>query len=233
MPAQPLQTSPWPDDIELVQRIASRDEGAFEMLMRRYNRKLFRVARAILKDDAEAEEALQDAYLAVYVHIGEFQGRARLSTWITRIVINQALMRSRKQRRDRVIVPLPTALGSVQPAELAFDVPASGQESPESATMRAEIRHLLEAQIDRLPVAFRAVFILREVEDLSVSETAECLGIPEATVRTRLFRAKALLREALAREIDLAAANVFGFAGERCDRIVAAVRARLRELDPS
>jgi RNA polymerase sigma-70 factor (ECF subfamily) len=193
--------------------------------MRRYNGKLFRVARAILKDDAEAEDALQEAYLDAYRHIGEFRGQARLGTWLTRIVINQALMRLRKHRRDRVVVPFEDGRAT-EPERAETDVADERSESPPAATLRAEIRRALERRIDELPMAFRTVFVMREVEDMTVEETAECLSIPSATVRTRLFRARALLREALARDMDMATVDVFSFAGERCDRIVAGVLAR-------
>jgi RNA polymerase sigma-70 factor (ECF subfamily) len=215
------------DDAELARRIASRDQVAFEALMRRYNGKLFRVARAILKDDAEAEDAMQDAYLHAYRHIGDFRGGAQLATWLTRIVINQTLMRLRQQKRDRVVVPF-AQRHAAEPDRLEADVPDEQSESPSSATWRAEIRRLLERRIDELPVAFRTVFVMRDVEDMTVQETADCLSIPSSTVRTRLFRARALLRESLSRDIDTATPDVFGFAGDRCDRIVAAVLARLQ-----
>jgi len=194
--------------------------------MRRHNGRLFRVARTILKDEAEAEDALQEAYLEAYRHIRDFRGNAQLSTWLTRIVINQALMRVRKQKRDPVVVPITQSRGApegeIDPSGVNDVVDESG-ESPSSAILRAEIRNLLEQKIDELPVAFRTVFVMREVEDMTVQETAECLSIPEATVRTRLFRARALLRDAIARDMDLAVLDVFHFAGERCDRIVETV----------
>jgi len=212
-------------DATLAQRIVAGDHGAFETLMRRHNGKLFRVARSVLKDDSEAEDALQDAYLDAYRHMADFQGGAQLGTWLTRIVINHALMRLRRQKRDRVVVPFaddatPESGGEAEVADRRAEPPAD-------ATLRGEIRKILERRIDELPLAFRTVFIMRDVEDLSVQETAECLGIPAATVRTRLFRARALLREGLARDFDGATSDVFGFAGERCDRIVANVLARL------
>jgi len=219
------------DDAELVERIARHDQAAFEALMRRHNGKLFRVARAILKDDAEAEEALQDAYLDAYRHMGDFRGGARLSTWLTRIVINQALMRLRKQKRDRIVVPI-GGERATERGQAEADVTDERSESPPGATLRAEIRRALERRIDELPTAFRTVFVMREVEDMTVDETAECLSIPAATVRTRLFRARALLREALARDMDMATVDVFSFAGERCDRVVAGVLARSRALAP-
>ena len=215
------------DDAELVGRIARHDQAAFEVLMRRHNGKLFRVARAILKDDAEAEEALQDAYLEAYRHMGDFRGGARLSTWLTRIVINQALMRLRKQKRDRIVVPFGSERATER-GQAEADVTDERSETPPGATLRAEIRRALERRIDELPTAFRTIFVMREVEDMTVDETAECLSIPAATVRTRLFRARALLREALARDMDMATVDVFSFAGERCDRIVAGVLARVR-----
>jgi RNA polymerase sigma-70 factor, ECF subfamily len=210
------------DDAELARRIAGRDHAAFELLMRRHNGRLFRVARAILKDDADAEDALQDAYLDAYRHIDDFQGGAALRTWLTRIVLNQSLMRLRKHKRHRVIVPF-NREQDLPESDVAHDT----AELPDGAVLRAEIRRTLERRIDELPVAFRMVFVMRDVEDMTVAETAHCLSIPAATVRTRLFRARALLREALARDMDLATGDVFGFAGERCDRIVAMVLARL------
>jgi RNA polymerase sigma-70 factor, ECF subfamily len=213
------------DDAELVRLIAGRDPAAFEVLMRRHNGKLFRVARAILRDDAEAEDVLQEAYLDAYRHIGDFRGGARLTTWLTRIVINHALMRLRKHRSDRIVVPF-VEWRSDEPEPGEADVADERSESPPEATLRSEIRRALERRIDELPTAFRAVFVMREVEDMTVDETAECLGVPAATVRTRLFRARALLREALARDMDMATVDVFGFAGARCDRIVASVLAK-------
>jgi RNA polymerase sigma-70 factor (ECF subfamily) len=214
------------DESQLAARIARGDQAAFETLMRVHNGRLFRIARAILKDDADAEDALQDAYLDVYQRIGDFRGTAQLATWLTRIVINRALMRLRKHKRERVVVPFSHG-ASAEPDRADTELPDPRAESPPDATMRGEVRQILERKIDRLPVAFRTVFVMRDVEDMSVEEVSACLSIPPATVRTRLFRARALLREALAREMDAATVEVFGFAGERCDRIVAAVLSRV------
>jgi RNA polymerase sigma-70 factor (ECF subfamily) len=192
--------------------------------MRQCNRKLFRVARGILGNDAEAEDAVQEAYVIAYMKLGLFRGESRLSTWLTRVVINEALGRLRKRKTESVVVPF-SGHDEREPAEHA--AVADEKASPEEATLRAEMRVLIEHKIDELPVAFRTVFMMREVEEMSVDETAECLGIPAATVRTRLFRARGLLREALAREIDVSTPEVFAFAGQRCDRIVAAVLARI------
>jgi RNA polymerase sigma-70 factor (ECF subfamily) len=222
------------DDQALATRISARDGAAFETLMRRHNSRLFRVARAIVKDDAEAEDVLQEAYLDAYRNMSQFRGDAQLSTWLVRIVANRALMRLRQSRRERVVVPMS---GTTSDDGAPMDYPDPAAESPTQTIQRAEIRRLLERRIDELPVTFRAVFVLREIEELSAEEVAVCLGIPASTVRTRLFRARALLREALARDLDTAAADVFSFAGERCDRIVrkvlAAAAADLAGTPPS
>lgn len=198
-------------------------KAEFERLMRHHNQRLFRVARSILRDDADAEDALQDAYVQAYRKLGDFRGESELSTWLTRIVINQALMRARKRTRDRVVVPFSPDGGTAK----ELDVADEQAESPSDATLRNEVRKVLERRIDELPEAFRVVFVMREVEEMTARETAEALGIPEATVRTRHFRARALLRESLDRDVDSARGAVFGFDGARCDRIVAAVLQRI------
>jgi RNA polymerase sigma-70 factor (ECF subfamily) len=217
------------DDTQLAGRIARRDQSAFELLMRRHNPALFRVARAILRDDAEAEDALQDAYLDAYRHIDDFRGSSKLGTWLTRIVVNHALMRLRRQKREHVVVPFDRP--EKERSDRMADVPDSNAEPVPATLLRAELRQLIERRIDELPLAFRTVFVMREIDEMTADETATCLGIPAATVRTRLFRARALLREKLARDVDLAATGLFGFEGLRCDRIVAAVLARLAADD--
>jgi RNA polymerase sigma-70 factor (ECF subfamily) len=213
-------------DAELARRVAARDRDAFAVLMRRYNQTLYRTARGILKDDAEAEDAVQEAYLRAYRAIGGFRGDAKLSTWLVRIVANEALGRLQRRRRGAEVIQLEGEIESIEEgAEESMHVKAP--ERPEAAALRAETRRLLETKIDSLPDAFRAVFVLRALEELSVEETAAALEIPEATVRTRFFRAKGLLREALSKEIDIAYGDAFSFAGARCDRIVAAVLNKL------
>ncbi|MDX2464224.1 MAG: RNA polymerase sigma factor [Porticoccus sp.] len=211
-------------DVTLSQRMATGDTAALELLMRRYNQSLYRAARSILKDDNEAEEAVQDAYLKAYRNIGSYRSDAKLSTWLTRIAINEALTRVRKRNRRAEILYLD---GAVPQAEEDTVMQQNTAYAPEHAVLRTEVRHLIEQKIDSLPDTFRCVFVLRALEDLTVEETAACLNIPEATVRTRHFRARGLLREALAREIDFNLENAFGFAGSRCDRIVANVLERL------
>ena len=192
--------------------------------MRRHNRQMFRTARAILRDDAEAEDALQEAYLQAYRSLGSFRADAQFSTWLARIVVNEALMRLRKSARRASIVPIQAAA----PVEEVEGISDDAMEKPEGAAERGEMRRLLEAQIDLLPDLYRTVFMLRAVEELSVEETAAVLNLPPATVRTRFFRARSLLREGLAQKIDLACEDAFSFDGERCDRIVASVLERIR-----
>lgn len=202
------------------------DTASFEALMRKYNSRLFRIARSILKEDAAAEDALQEAYVQAYRKLSEFRGDAEVSTWLTRIVINQSLMQVRKRKRERTVVPFGNRASALDDREV--DVIDARAESPSDLAQRGEIRGIIERRIDELPLAFRTVFVMREVEEMTVLETAEALGIPEATVRTRLFRARALLREKLERDMDTARAGVFPFLGARCDRIVAAVLARIQ-----
>lgn len=218
-------TSATADDCSLAQQVAAGDRAAFEHLMRRYNRRLYRLARATLRDDAEAEDALQEAYLTAYRSIGQFRGDAALATWLSRLVLNECLGRLRRSARRQNVIPMVGAHHEIDiDAMVKHDA-----ETPDQAAVRTEMRQLLERKIDELPETFRMVFVLRSVEEMSVEEAAQCLGIPEATVRSRHFRAKSLLREALAQEIDLAERDVFEFGGAHCDRIVAAVMTRVDE----
>ena len=214
------------DDATLAGRVLAGERGAFELLMRRYNRRLYRVARSMLRNDAEAEDALQDAYLAAYQSLAQFRGEASLATWLSRVVVNQCLGRMRRQARRDNIVPM-VSLGGPDEQEHAA-MPSEESDTPDRALVRAELRAVLERKLDELPESFRTVFVLRCVEELSVEETARCLNIPEATVRTRHFRARSMLRESLAQDIDVAERDVFSFDGERCDRIVAGVLRRVQ-----
>jgi RNA polymerase sigma-70 factor (ECF subfamily) len=204
-------------DTELIEALREGDLRALEALMRRHNRTLYRTARAILGDDAEAQEG----YLRDYRGLSSFRGEAKLSTWLVRIVANEALMRRRRRSRTAAVVPMDAAAATSE----EWSTVMSDRPGPDADAARAEMRRLIEARIDALPEGYRAVFVLRAMEELSVEETASVLEIPEATVRTRFFRARALLREALAREMDRGLEDAFGFAGERCDRIVANVLA--------
>lgn len=203
-------------DEEIVARVVGGDTAAFELLMRRHNQRVFRAARAILKDDAEAEDAMQEAYVSAFTHLAEFGGRARFSTWLVRIAVYEALGRLRRAKRA-------ASLDDVDVEE----VPMATTRNPEDAASDVELRALLDESVDALPLGFRAVFVLRAVEEMSAAETAEALGIPEETVRTRLFRARGLLRDALAKKLESAASQAYAFHLSRCDRVVAAVLARI------
>jgi len=213
-------------DAELARLVAAGNSEAFTFLMRRYNQTLYRTARSILKDEAEAEDTVQEAYLLAYRAMGKFRGDSKLSTWLVRIAVNESIQRLRKRKRTAEVIRLD---GEAEPDNETAEtnMKESASEQPEHAAIRGQARRLLEAKIDQLPDAFRTVFVLRAVEEFTVEEVAAALAIPEATVRTRFFRARSLLREALAREIDLGFEDAFAFAGARCDRIVASVLARL------
>jgi RNA polymerase sigma-70 factor, ECF subfamily len=199
-----------PADTELIAKILSGDMRALETLMRLHNRTLYRTARAILRDDAEAEDVVQEAYLQAYRKLGTFRGESKLSTWLVRITANEALMRRRRNPR---------------PAEApAQEEAASDRPGPQEDAERAQMRRLLESHIDALPDAYRGVFVLRAVEEFNVPETAAALGIPEATVRTRYFRGRALMRDWMRDQLGTAA-DAYAFAGARCDRIVRTVLA--------
>jgi RNA polymerase sigma-70 factor (ECF subfamily) len=216
------------DDLALTRRVVGGEREAFELVMRRYNRRLYRLARATLRDDAEAEDALQEAYFNAYRHLDRFRGEAALGTWLSRLVLNECLARLRRSARRNTIAPIV----SPAPEERLEEMATSTLENPDDAAMRDEVRELLERRIDELPDGYRTVFVLRCVEELSVEETAACLDLPEATVRTRQFRARGLLRESLGRDLDLAEHDAFSFDGARCDRIVGRVMEKLASLPP-
>ncbi len=209
-------------DATLVRCAAAGEPAAFEAIMRRYNRRLFRLARATMRSDADAEDALQDAYVKAYRALAQFRGEASVATWLSRIVHNECLMRLRRDARRDNVVPMARDLDL---SEQEIDDDAI--ERPEAAAMRSQMRALLERHVDALPDGLRTVFVLRAIEDMSVQDVAQSLGLSEVAVRSRHFRARSLLRESLAREMDATEAGVFAFAGARCDRIVAAVLARI------
>lgn len=210
-------------DRELAALAAAGNARAFESIMRRHNRLMFRTARSVLKSDAETEDAVQDAYLNAWRALGSFREDAKLSTWLVRIVLNEALKRVRRRASNVVL------FDSGVPVEDPHAESAAQERDPqpELAASRAEMRRLMEARIDELPELFRTVFMLRAVEEMTVEEVAAALAIPEATVRTRFFRARAQLRESLSRDMDFALEDAFSFDGARCDRIVASVLAEV------
>ncbi len=213
--------APLPDE-EVVRRHRGGEAFRFEILMRRYNRRLFRVARAILKDDDEAEDVMQQAYVNAYTHLDQFAGRARFSTWLTRIAVHEALTRAGRSARLERVDAL-TERGEREPKEFA----ASGL-TPEQQALTGEVRVVLESSLDAIPEIYRSVFVLREVEGLDTTEAAECLGVSEDTVKTRLHRARTLLRSEVFERAGLASSELFRFHLIRCDRVVAKVFARLK-----
>jgi RNA polymerase sigma factor (sigma-70 family) len=215
------------DELAIARRVAGGDRAAFEVLMRRYNRRLYRLARASLRDDAEAKDALQDAYLCAYRSIGQFRGDAALSTWLSRLVLNECNARTRRSARRENIISI---VSTDRHMDACSEVAEPGQ-SPDDLTARAQLRAVLERKVGELPEIFRVVFVLRSIEELGVEEVAESLAISPETVRSRHFRAKGMLRESLAREIDLAEGGIFEFGGQHCDQVVANVFAGLDRED--
>ena len=202
-------------DAELVDLARRGRREAYRQIVQRGNQRLFRIARSVLDDDAEAEDAVQEAYLHAYRALGSFRGESKLSTWLVRIAANQALMRRRRRARQGEVIPIGDGAIDMKPG-------------PETEAMRGEVGRLIEAKIDALPESYRVVFMLRAIEEMSVEETAIALDMPAATVRTRFFRARGLLRESLARDVDAAMQDAFSFAGARCDRLVQGVFNLLR-----
>jgi RNA polymerase sigma-70 factor (ECF subfamily) len=206
-------------DEEIVARILAGETALYEVLMRRYNQRVYRTVRGVITDDAEAEDVLQDAWVRAYSHLSQFRAEASFATWLTKIAYYEALARLRKSKR---VAPLEDAEGGIMPEVESHGAAA---ETPEAQAMRAELGRILRAAVDGLPDGYRSVFVLREVESLSTAETAECLGLTEEAVKTRLHRSRALLRRELA---GPAIAEAYSFMGIRCDRSVARVMARIR-----
>ena len=216
-------------DDELVRFARNGSAAAFRAIMERHNRRLFRAVRSVLKDEAEAEDALQDAYMQAFTNLDGYRGEAALSTWLTRIALNEAFARLRRRRRaDALNDEIEAGMGLV--IDFPFQRTAAGD--PERLAAGAEIRRLLESAIDDLPDAFRTVFVLRCVEQLTVEETAAALGVPEETVKTRLHRSRGKLQAALRRQLADALDGAFPFGGARCARVCAAVLGRLGYAEP-
>jgi RNA polymerase sigma-70 factor (ECF subfamily) len=212
------------DDLGIARRIVAGDRAAFELLMRRHNRRLYRMARATLRNDAEAEDALQDAYLHAYRSMNQFRGDSQLFTWLSRLVLNECFARLRRSARRQKVIPIVDAPDYIEHTDA---MTTHDDDAPDQALARSQVRALLERKLDALPKLFRVVFVLRSIEEMSVEETAQCLNIPEATVRSRHFRARSMLRESLAQAFDLAERDVFEFGGAQCDRIVASVLSKI------
>ncbi|WP_394838708.1 RNA polymerase sigma factor [Pendulispora rubella] len=206
-------------DEQVVARILGGEADLFEVIMRRNNTRLYRAARSILRSDDEAEDVMQDAYVRAYTHLGDFRGGAAFSTWLTRIAVHEALARLRRRKKN---VSIEDEFGTED------EIMAVEHRSPEQRTHDRELRGALEEAIDALPVAFRTVFVLRSVEEMSIADTAATLGIPEDTVKTRLHRARRLLQESLVERLEAATRGAFAFERPRCDRIIGGVLERIR-----
>jgi RNA polymerase sigma-70 factor, ECF subfamily len=206
-------------DEGIVARVLDGETALFEIVMRRHNERVYRAARAIVRDEAEAEDVMQQAYVNAYTHLRQFDGRAQFSTWLTRIAVHEALSRVRTRGRFEALPE--------EPAADERSVTMAATPDPEHNAFAGELRSLLESAIDRLPDGCREVFMLRQVDGMSTAETAECLSVSEDVVKTRLSRARAALRRDLAERAGLAAADTFRFPQPRCNRVVAAVMARI------
>jgi RNA polymerase sigma-70 factor (ECF subfamily) len=219
-----LVTSPTLTDEDVVRRVVAGEVPLFEVLVRRHDARVYRTTRAILRDEAEAEDAMQAAWLHAYQHLGEFAGAAAFSTWLVRIAANEALGRLRKRAR---LVPVEQADDE---EDRIMDVVRP--EDPEARAAAREAVRLLEHAVDRLPAPYRTVFVLREVEQLSTRETAEALGLGEEAVKVRLHRARAMLRRALGEEVERVAPEAFQFLAPRCNRMVERVMSAIAALGP-
>lgn len=212
-------------DVDLLTRIIAGETGAFVALMRRYNRTLYRAARSVTGDDGEAEDVVQEAWARAYAHIAEFRGEAGIATWLVRIALNEALGRKRRARPTMALDDIDERQGA-----RVIMFPAAPND-PESDLSRRQMRQILEQAIDSLPPRFRVVFVLRAVEDMSVADIALQLEIAEATVRTRMHRARALLRKTIEKKLSASLSDVFPFDGARCKRLTDRVLAMIKTMD--
>ncbi len=211
-------------DAELVARARGRDEAAIRAIMQSNNRRLFRIARGILRNDGEAEDVVQETYVRAFTHLESFRGNSSLATWLARIAMNEALGRLRRQRPGVEWSSLPPGTLEAQIIQFPLSAPS---EDPEKSMAQREIQHVVEHAIDDLPEAFRIVFITRVIEGMNVEETAGILGLKPETVKTRLHRARTMLRENVERKIGPVVMEAFPFAGRRCERLTEAVMKRL------
>lgn len=212
-------------DEEVVARVLAGQTAMFEIVMRRHNQLLYRVSRAILRNDGEAEDVMQDAYVRAYEHLAQFAGRAKFSTWLTRIAVHEALARQRRGNRNQELEPMPERNGD------PVDRLASLEPNPEQQASNSEIRRLLEEAVEKLPDAYRTIFVLRDVEEMSTTDAANILEITEENVKVRLHRARALLRKGLYARAGIERKETFNFHAVRCDRVVKNVFERIQRLD--
>ena len=214
-------------ELELVRRALSRDEAAVRAIIKANNRRLYRLARGILRNDSEAEDVVQETYVRAFTHLAEFRGDSGLSTWLSRIAMNEALGRLRRQRPGVELSSLPS--GTLEAQIIQFPL-LSATDDPERTMAQREIQRVVAGAIDELPEPFRMVFITRVVEGMNVEETADILGLKPETVKTRLHRARTMLRDNVERKIGPVVMDAFPFAGHRCDRLTEAVLTRLGYL---
>jgi RNA polymerase sigma-70 factor (ECF subfamily) len=208
-------------DEQVVSEVLAGQTALFEVLMRRHNERVYRAARSIVKDEREAEDVMQQAYVNAYSHLRQFDGRSKFSTWLTRIAIHEALARVRQRRRY-------TSLDCDDRSTLEFPMQVTSSPDPERQAIARELGALMESAIDRLPDGIREVFMLRQVEGMNTAEVAGALNVTDDVVKTRLSRARATLRRDLYDRAGIAAPDAFRFQRPRCDRVVAAVLARIR-----
>jgi RNA polymerase sigma-70 factor (ECF subfamily) len=227
--SQPQTTSTAPlagpalSDAEVVARVCAGETGLFEVIMRRYNQRLFRVARSVVRADDEAEDVVQQAYVSAYTHLAQFSGHSQFATWLTRITINEGLARVRQRSREPDL--------NLKEDDETMPPPLTPH-TPEDEASRREMSRILEEVIDELPTIYRVVFMMREIEQMSTAESAAALDITEETVKVRLHRAKSFMRNAISARMQESMPEAFPFLGQRCDRIVSAVLATLCSQPP-
>jgi RNA polymerase sigma-70 factor, ECF subfamily len=220
--ATKLGVDPHISDEEVVKRVLAGETALYEIIMRRHNQRLYRAVRAILGNDGEVEQVMQDAYVAAYTHLEQFAQRSKFSTWLTKIAIYEALARKRKQSRF-------VELDSIEEKDKGYSIMlVSKERDPEQQAIAEELRDVLESSIEELPQRYRSVFVLREIEGMDTAETAESLGISQETVKTRLHRARGLVREELYARTGSSLGEAFHFHLSRCDRVVAGVFQRIQ-----
>jgi RNA polymerase sigma-70 factor (ECF subfamily) len=212
------------DDAELVRRVLARDADAFRTIMQRHNRRLYRIARSVLRNNAEAEDVVQEAYVSAFTHLASYRGESSLAAWLSRIAMNEALGRLRHRRHTVDIATLEETRTEAKIIQFPLTAPT---DDPERTMAQRQILRLVEETTDDLPEAYRLVFVARVIEGMSVEETADLLGIKPETVKTRLHRARQLVREQLDKQIGPVLMDAFPFAGKRCERMTGAVLNRL------
>jgi RNA polymerase sigma-70 factor (ECF subfamily) len=220
-------TAALPDE-EIVRRVRAGDSSVFELLMRRHNQRVYRVVRAVVKDEADVEDVMQQAYINAFTHLHQFEERSQFSTWLIRIALHEAFGRRRKTQRADITTARNRSDVDHDPGEF-MDALTSPEADPERQAYAQELHRVLEAAVDTLPDTYRTVFVLRDIEGLSTSETGQGLGLGDEAVKTRLHRARVMIRRAVTVRIGKVAAGAFQFHAPRCDRVVSAVLARLSE----